>query len=117
VQEQKPATKKSELTEALFILDNLNFFDNNIQVKKKPRNSEASGDDCRVRLGANYIDKGSVMAAPDTKLNLAFCLRIKCVVLTTTNIVARVKFGAALAHNNIAGDYGFTAEFFDAESF
>jgi hypothetical protein len=36
------------------------------------------------------------------------------VVFTHTNITARMEFCAALANNNVAGDHGFTTEFFNA---
>jgi hypothetical protein len=42
--------------------------------------------------------------------------RKNCVVTADADMVAGVKFSAALADDNIAGNYRLAAEFFDAEA-
>ena len=42
--------------------------------------------------------------------------RPDCVIATETHIAAGLKFGSALAEDDISGDDGFTAEFFDTET-
>ncbi len=42
--------------------------------------------------------------------------RKQCVVAANADMVAGVKFGAALAYNDVAGNHGLAAKLFDAET-
>src|SRR5216683_740711 len=55
-------------------------------------------------------------AAPGLEGDRAFFRRKNRVVAPHADIAAGMIFRAALAHDDIAGDHGFTAEFFDAEA-
>ncbi len=57
------------------------------------------------------------MSAFDLELYLAIRLCIQGMVLTTTHLVSGVKFGAALADEDISGCYHFATEFLDPQSF
>lgn len=61
---------------------------------------------------------GHIFAAEFTLVEIHFAVdeREQRVILTHTDIAARVGTGSALADNNIARDNSFTAEFFHAKT-
>ncbi|MFT5220838.1 MAG: hypothetical protein ACI9LO_002863 [Planctomycetota bacterium] len=71
----------------------------------------------RLTSGVDYTNESAVVSAFNLELNLALGLREQSVVLATTYVVSRMKFGAALAYQNIAGDYDFAAKLLHAEPF